>query len=78
MGNEPQPQAGTSGERWQYYKFGMSQMHCSNVGDEPMSKNTGQCLDLTMIQVDLIQIDDKPADSCAISPMTLTYRIWMI
>ena len=33
-------------------------MHCSKVGDEPMSKNTGQCSDLTVIQVDFIQIDD--------------------
>ena len=51
-------EAETSGGRWQYYKFGMSQMHRSNVGDEPMSKNAGQCSDLTMIQVDLIQMDD--------------------
>ena len=26
--------------------------------------------DLTMIQVDLTQMDDYPADSCAISPTT--------
>ena len=52
------PQAETSGGRWHYHKFGMSQMNCSNVRDEPMSKNTGQCSDLTVIQVDLIQMDD--------------------
>ena len=54
MGNVP-PE--TFGGKWQY-KFDMSQMHCSNVGDEPMSRNTGQCSDLTMIQVDLIQMND--------------------
>ena len=26
------------------------------------------CSNLTMIQVDIIQMDDYPADSCAISP----------
>ena len=30
-------------------------------------------LDLTMIQVDLIQMDDKPADSCTISLMALLF-----
>ena len=33
--------------------FGMSQMHCSKAGDDPISKNTGQCSDLTM---DLIKV----------------------
>ena len=28
---------------------------------------------LTMIQVDLIQMDDYAADSCAISPMTFLF-----
>ena len=45
----------------------MSQMDCSKVEDEPMIKNTEQSSDLIMIQVDLIQMDDKPADSCAMS-----------
>ena len=27
------------------------------------------CSNLTMIQVDIIQMDDYPTDSCAISPM---------
>ena len=48
----PPPLAETSDGRWQYHKFGMSQMHCSMVGDEPMNKNAGQCSELTMIQVD--------------------------
>ena len=29
------------------------------------------CSNLTMIQVDIIQMDDYPADSCAISPTAL-------
>ena len=52
------PQAETSGRKWKYYKFAMSQMHCSKVEDEPMNKNAGQDSDLTLIQVDLIQMDD--------------------
>ena len=68
----PTPQAETSGGRWQYYKFGMSQMHCSKVGDEPMNQNCWAFQDgwsiFDLIQVDLIQMDDYPADNCAISP----------
>ena len=79
MGNVPFPQAKASGGRWQYYKFGMSQMHCSKVGDEPVGLECHKCTAkrlemsneqecLTMTQVDLIQMDDYPTDSCAISP----------
>ena len=32
-------QAETSGRRWKYYKFGLSQMHCSKVEDELMSQD---------------------------------------
>ena len=32
------------------------------------------CSNLTMIQVDIIQMDDYPADSCAISPTAFLLR----
>ena len=31
------------------------------------------CSNLTMIQVDIIQMDDYPTDSCAISPMDFLF-----
>ena len=42
----------------------------------------GQCSDLTMIQVDLIQMDDQPADSCAINPTAFLFitplNMWVL
>ena len=45
--------------------------HGQGQGQGRCSRTDGE--DLTMIQVDLIQMDDYPADSCAINPTAFLF-----
>ena len=51
-------------------KIRMDQNHWVMYPPPPHTKHSGLMvtMDLTTIQVDLIQMDDYPDDSCAISP----------